>query len=409
MIPFRYRCTVCGRSFERDEARYLCPVCGRTYEPGMPLQGVLEVAFDWEVFRTRWDPSSPDWDLFLPVEKQYFPPFSVGGTPLLRADRLGQELDLRNLLLKNDGLNPSGSLKDRASFLVVAEASRLGEDRIVAASTGNAASALAAVCAAAGKQALIFVPAAAPRAKLAQILLYGATLVPIDGSYDDAFRLSLEFTEAEGVLNRNTAYHPLTIEGKKTAGLEIYAQNGMNVPDVIVVPVGDGVILHGVYKAFADLRAAGLAVRIPRLLCVQSERSDAIHRYFTSGVYADASSPDTFADSISVRIPANAVMARRVLIESQGTSVTVSDDEIRAAQAQLARTSGVFAEPAAAATIAGLAKMRESGWLSADDRVVALITGHGLKDVDAALSGVAIPLPVAPELNAVQATLANLG
>ncbi|HSQ74134.1 MAG TPA: threonine synthase [Bacteroidota bacterium] len=375
----------------------------------MPLQGVLEVAFDWEAFRARWDPSLPDWDLLVPVEKKYFPPFSVGGTPLLRADRLGQELDLRNLSLKNDGLNPSGSLKDRASFLVVAEASRLGEDRIVAASTGNAASALAAVCAAAGKQALIFVPAKAPRAKLAQILLYGATLVPIDGSYDDTFRLSLEFTEAEGVLNRNTAYHPLTIEGKKTAGLEIYAQNGMKVPDVIVVPVGDGVILHGVYKAFADLRAAGLATVLPRLLCVQSERSDAIHRYFVTGSYADASSPDTFADSIAVRTPANAVMARRVLLESQGTSVTVSDDEIRAAQAQLARAAGVFAEPAAAATIAGLAKMRESGWVSADDQVVALITGHGLKDVDAALSGVTVPSPVAPELSAVQSSLAIRG
>ncbi|MBP1656472.1 MAG: putative threonine synthase [Bacteroidetes bacterium] len=409
MIPFRYTCTLCGRSFERDEVRYLCPVCGRTYAPGMPLQGVLEVAFDWELFRARWDPSSPDWDLFMPVEKEYFPPFPVGGTPLLRADRLGQELDLRDLSLKNDGLNPSGSLKDRASFLVVAEASRLGENRIVAASTGNAASALAAVCAASGKQALIFVPAAAPRAKLAQILLYGATLVPIDGSYDDAFRLSMEFTEAEGGLNRNTAYHPLTIEGKKTAGLEIFAQNGMKVPDVIVIPVGDGVILHGVHKAFADLRAAGLAPVLPRLLCVQSERSDAIHRYFTSGTYADAPSPDTFADSISVRTPSNAVMARRALLESRGTSVAVSDDEIRTAQAQLARTTGVFAEPAAAATIAGLRKMRESGWVSPDDHVVALITGHGLKDVDAALSGVAVPSPVAPELSAVQAVLAKCG
>jgi threonine synthase len=204
-------------------------------------------------------------------------------------------------LLKNDGLNPSGSLKDRASFLVVAEATRLGDGRIVAASTGNAASALAAVCAAAGKEAIIFVPATAPRAKLVQILLYGATLIPVAGSYDDAFRLSLEFTYSEGGLNRNTAYHPLTIEGKKTAGLEIFAQNGLKVPDVIAIPVGDGVILHGVYKAFADLRSAGLITALPRLLCVQSERSDAIHRYFTTGNYADAPSPDTYADSIAVR------------------------------------------------------------------------------------------------------------
>ena len=407
MIPFQYRCTQCNRTYERDDVRYLCPECARTYRPGIPLQGVLEVVFNWDLLRARWDATDPDWDLFTPVEREFLPPYAAGGTPLVQADRLGQVLGVWNLSLKNDGLNPSGSLKDRASFLVVAEAIRLGEDRIVTASTGNAASALAAVCAAAGKEAIIFVPATAPRAKIAQILLYGATLIPVAGSYDDAFRLSLEYTGAEGGLNRNTAYHPLTVEGKKTAGLEIFAQNGMKAPDVIVVPAGDGVILHGVFKAFADLRAAGFITTLPRLLAVQADRSDAIHRFFSTGTYADAPSPDTCADSISVRTPSNALMARRALLESRGTSATVSDQEILEAQALIARTTGVFAEPAAAATIAGLSRAKEAGWIDPDEHVVALITGHGLKDIDSALQGIEMPPAVEPELEAVRRFLAG--
>ena len=407
MTPFRYTCAVCNRSFARDEVRYLCPDCGKGYRPGMPLVGVLEAAFDADVLRRSFDPVRPAWDVFSAVEPEYYPPFAVGWTPLEPAARLGKELGLTRLFLKNDGLNPSGSLKDRASFLMVAEANRLGETRIVTASTGNAASALAAVCAAAGKNAVIFVPSTAPRAKLAQILLYGATLVPVAGTYDDAFALSLAYTSQEGGLNRNTAYHPLTIEGKKTVGLEIFAQSGMKAPDVIAVSAGDGVILHGVYKAFTDLLAAGLIRKLPRLLCVQAASSDAIHRYFTTGVYHDAVNPVTAADSISVRTPSNAHMARRALIASQGTSVTVTDDEIRSAQALLARVTGIFAEPAAAAALAGLIRAQKSGWVDPGEHVVALITGHGLKDVDFALKGAKVSEPVAPNLDDVRTFLAR--
>ncbi len=407
MTPFRYTCTLCGRSYARDEVRYLCPECGTSYRPGMPLHGVLEATFDAEALRRSFDPSQPSWEVFSAVEPEYYPAYPVGGTPLSPAALLGQAIGLDRLFLKNDGANPSGSLKDRASFLMVAEANRLGESTIVTASTGNAASALAAVCAAAGKKAVIFVPSTAPRAKLAQILLYGATLVPVAGTYDDAFALSLAYTTHEGGLNRNTAYHPLTIEGKKTVGLEIFAQSGMKVPDVIAVSAGDGVILHGVHKAFTDLRAAGSIHSLPRLLCVQAATSDAIHRYVTTGVYADAANPVTAADSISVRTPSNAHMARRAVVESKGMSVTVTDDEIRSAQALLARTTGIFAEPAAATAVAGLIRAQSTGWLGRGDHVVALLTGHGLKDVDFALKGAHVPEPVAPDLDAVRAFLAG--
>jgi len=226
----------------------------------------------------------------------------------------------------------------------------------------------------------------------------------VKGTYDDAFRLSLEYTSMRGGLNRNTAYHPLTIEGKKTAGLEIWAQLGFQVPDAILVSVGDGVILAGLHKAFLDLQRAGLIGRLPRLICVQAETSDSIHNYIQTGFYADAANPTTRADSISVSCPSNAHWARRAVLESGGCSLLVSDAEILEAQAQMARTTGIFGEPAAAAAAAGLVKLQTgTSRLAFDARVVILATGHGLKDVEAPLSRVSIPRAIDPCLEAVRA------
>jgi threonine synthase len=401
MTEFQYRCSLCGKTYGRDEVRYLCPDCGRSYSPGMPLRGVLEAEFDYQSIAKRFDRSRPDWDLFSAVEREHYPDYPAGGTPFSPAPRLGERLGWPRLWIKNDGLNPSSSLKDRASFLVVAEAARLNENTVVCASTGNAASSLAAVCASAGRRAVIFVPQSAPRAKLVQMLVCGARVVPVLGSYDDAFRLSLEYTRRRGGLNRNTAYHPLTIEGKKTAGLEIFAQNGLRVPDAILVPVGDGVIISGVYKAFHDLRAAGLSERLPRLIAVQAESSAAIHDYIVSGNFRPAPSPATVADSISVSVPSNPDLARRAVRESGGFSLTVSDNLIMEAQARLAREAGIFAEPAAAAAAAALlsdeARQRlDPGW-----QIVLLVTGHGLKDIETPLSRLRIPAAVPADFESI--------
>ena len=407
MTRFVYQCSTCGKRYQRDEVRYLCPLCARDYHPGIPLLGVLSALFDYGAIRKKFRKQKPDWNLFSAVEEKFFPPLPVGNTPFFPSAALGSELGFANVWIKNDGLNPSASLKDRASFLVVAEANRLKEETIVTASTGNAASALAAVCAAAGKRALIFVPENAPKAKLVQMILYGATVVPVRGTYDDAFRLSLEYTARRGGLNRNTAYHPLTIEGKKTVGLEIWQQNHWRVPDAILVPTGDGVILSGVHKAFCDLKAAGLITRLPRLVCVQAEKSNAIHRYVESGIYANVAHPDTIADSISVSMPSNAHMARQAILESGGFSITVSDDEILEGQHTLAARTGVFAEPACAAVVAALKKLRGSKQLGHDDQIVLLITGHGLKDVEAAMRGMQLPNSVEPTLTAVERALGS--
>jgi threonine synthase len=400
MTPFLYQCSTCGKLYQRDEVRYLCPDCAKHYRPGIPLVGVLLAQFDYVAIRRRFKMRNPDWSLFSAVEEKHYPPYPVGQTPFFPVAALGKELGFNNVWLKNDGLNPSASLKDRASFLVVAEANRLKEPFIVTASTGNAASALAAVCAAAGKQAIIFVPESAPKAKLVQMVLYGARVIPVRGSYDDAFRLSLEYTTRKGGLNRNTAYHPLTIEGKKTVGLEIYQQNAFKAPDVILVPVGDGVIISAVFKAFCDLKAAGLITRLPRLVCVQAERSAAIHHYIRSGKYRDARRPSTIADSISVSVPSNAHLARKAVLESRGFSLTVTDREILRGQRFLAEKTGVFAEPAAAATVAALKKLRTSELLGRKEQIVLLITGHGLKDVDAAMKTIRIPASIEPTIEA---------
>lgn len=398
MSTFLYRCTGCRREFGRDQVRYLCPDCGASYRPGIPLTGVLEAVFDVPKF----DRARPDWNLLTAVEPEFFPPLIVGRTPLVTARRLGEELGLPELRIKNDGQNPSGSLKDRASFLVTAEALRLKEKRVVCASTGNAASALAAVCASAGVEALIFVPEKAPRAKLVQMVLSGARVVPVRGTYDDAFKLSLEFTAKRGGLNRNTAYHPLTIEGKKTVSLELYEQLGGRAPDAVFVSAGDGVILAGVHKGFSDLLQLGLISSMPRLFAIQAEKSDALHRYVETGKYSDAVDPKTIADSISVTCPSNAHWARRAVLETEGGTLTVTDAEILDAQARLASKTGVFTEPAGAAAFAGLVKLQASPRaLPRDATVVVIATGHGLKDIDAPLAQVKIPAAIEPVLEAV--------
>ncbi len=379
-----YECSSCGKTYKRDEVRYLCSDCSLDYKPGEPLKGVLLAKFDYDFIGRKFSKDNPDVNLFSAVEEKYFPEFKCGDTPYISFSKLNKLTGFENLWIKNDSLNPSGSFKDRASFLVVAEANRINEDTIVAASTGNAASSLAAVCAAADKKAIIFVPESAPKAKLLQMYIYGADVRKVKGTYDDAFRLSLEYTEKNKGLNRNTAYHPLTIEGKKSAGLEIFIQNGFKVPDAILVPVGDGVIISGIYKAFYDLKEAGITEKLPKLVCVQAESSNAIHNFIQTGVYKNAVNPVTVADSISVSAPSNAFMAVKAVKESNGFSVTVSDDEIMVAQRELAMSAGIFAEPSCSTVLAALKKSKET--LNKNEQIVLLITGSGLKDIEAPLN-----------------------
>lgn len=383
MIGFHYKCHTCGKTYQRDEVRYLCPECSPNELPEIPLKGVLECVLNYETINQSWNQQQADLDIFSPVDKKYYPRIQVGNTPFFKVERLGDKLCLNNLWIKNDGASLSGSLKDRASFLVVAEANRLGLDTVITASTGNAACALSAICAADCKKAIIFVPKTAPKAKLTQLRLYGADLRIVDGSYDDAYRESLLYSIHNQGLNRNTAYHPLTIEGKKTVALEIFKQNNFKAPDSVIVPVGDGVIIAGVYKGFYDLFKAGLIEKIPKLISIQAEKSSAINNLYNTKLYQASKDPSTIADSISVRNPGNAYMAVDCIKNSEGFCVNVNDNEIMEAQKYLSENSGVYAEPAASASLAGLIKAKDRFYK--DEQIVLLITGNGLKDIDASI------------------------
>ena len=304
MAKFHFRCTECGARYREGEVRYVCPPCAHHQQPGREIRGILEVVLDelpgaWPDLHS----TSPAFlEAFLPIaSRDSLPPLPVGGTPLLEVPRLRAELGADRLWLKDDSRNPSGSTKDRASQLVVAKAREYGLGTVATASTGNAATALAAACAAAGLEAVVFVPEAAPQAKLVQMLVYGATVVRVAGSYDRAFELCREACDRLGWYNRSTALNPFTIEGKKSVALEIARRLADDPPDAVVVPAGDGVILSGVAKGFGDLVEAGLLPRRPRLLAVQPIGSNAMVRAWEAG--ADTVEPLPGAASVADSSP----------------------------------------------------------------------------------------------------------
>jgi threonine synthase len=412
MARFHYKCIECGEEYPEDPHRLVCSRCSSKQEPGGTIRGVLEVVLKvlpsaWPHFRAS---DREFLSAFLPInDDSAIPPLPVGDTPLLEAPRLRDKLGLPNLFLKDDTRNPSGSTKDRASLLVVAKAVEYGCDTVATASTGNAASALAAVAASVGLRAVVLVPAAAPPAKLAQMQSYGAVVVPVDGNYDQAFELCSAACDQFGWYNRSTALNPFTIEGKKTAALEIAATMAPDPPDTILVPTGDGVILAGLAKGFRDLERAGLIERCPRLVAVQPEGSSAIANALRSGADNATAIPGaaSVADSLTVEMPRNAIGCLAEIRASGGGGVTVPDDAISAAISRLAGSTGLFAEPAGAAALAGLEAALEEGLVDRDERVVLMITGNGLKDVDAAARALPSLEPVEASLEGVERAVTN--
>jgi threonine synthase len=258
---------------------------------------------------------------------------------------------------------------------------------------------------------VIFVPACAPRAKLAQLAIYGATVLPIDGTYDEAFTLCLAAAREHGLYNRSTAYNPYTIEGKRTVAFEIFEQCGNRAPDAVFVPTGDGAILAGVHKGFTDLAAAGRCATLPRLFAVQAEGSAAIVTAWRTGAAAvtPLERAQTIADSIRVASPANGTWALRALRETGGAGVTVSDAQILSAMLLLGKRAGLFAEPAAAAALAGLLRAQCEELIDPGALIVVLVTGSGWKDIETARAIAPAIEPVAPTLAAVRERLTRTG
>ncbi|GIV77608.1 MAG: threonine synthase [Litorilinea sp.] len=419
------RCLRCGTTYRVGELDYVCSCRPNT---GSDL-GTLDVIYDYQALAQAIPPgqlvADPDrgigrfWPLLPLARRESLPPLPVGDTPLLAVPRLADSLGLRHLFIKDDGRNPSASLKDRASAIAVARAREQGAAVVATASTGNAAAALAVLSAAAGQPNVIFVPKAAPPAKIAQLLVHGSLVLAVDGSYDQAYDLCLAACREFGWYNRSTGYNPYMTEGKKTVSLEIGAQLAQAqadlagpapflAPDAVFVSVGDGCILGGVHKGFQDLLALGWIDRMPRLYGVQSTRSAALYNAWRAGREVPAPvEATTRADSISVDAPRDPFKALRAVRETGGAFLAVPDEAILAAILPLARLAGVFAEPAGAAALAGLAQAVEQGLVRPDETVVVINTGSGLKDVGAAMEAGGAPVVIPPTLEAVRKALAD--
>ena len=400
---FTYKCECCGRVFEIDKDLMLCPFCSGENSEGKPLKGILKVQLPLNFMDSKKIKNGFDIFDYLPVEKEFFPKLPVGNTPLIEAVNIQKDLELEKIFLKYDGTNPTGSYKDRASFLVSAFAKKYKMKEIVVASTGNAASSMAGIGASAGQKVYVFMPESAPKAKIIQCLQYGAEVIPIKGNYDTAFELSMIFSSATGFLNRNTAFNPMTIEGKKTTSFELYSQLINRKIDYVFVPVGDGVVVDGIIKGFLDLLFLGLINFIPKIIGVQAKGSSYIYNAFFNNSFTRGKKAKTIADSISVDVACNAYSAVRNLKKNNGEIVLVNDKEILFAQHYVSKMSGIFCEPSSAASFAGFLKMKEL--LPEDKNYVILLTGNGLKDIDSACRGVKFPKSSEPDLNLIMKKL----
>ncbi len=405
-----YRCSVCNAEYQHDEVSYTCPKDG----------GNLDVVLDYEEIQRNWldklidERDSSLWRYLplLPVAdpgSKYTPLRAAGWTPVFSPSVLAQELSLKRLWIKDESRNPTASFKDRASAVVVARAREIGVEVVVTASTGNAGAALAGMAAAVGQKAVIFAPKSAPPAKIAQLLIYGAEVILVDDNYDAAFDLSVEAAEEFGWYCRNTGYNPFTVEGKKTAAFEIWEfckDIEFNVSALnIFVSVGDGNIISSIHKGFKDLYILGLIEQLPRFFGIQADGSAAIANAFQAGneeILPIAAT--TRADSIAVDMPRDGLRALRAATQSGGAYITVSDEKIIQAIAKLGKV-GIFAEPAGAASYAGLVKAIQTGMIKADDPVLVLNTGSGLKDVNAAMLAAGQAPIIEPTMEAVKKLL----
>ena len=403
------RCVHCGREYNTDEVDYYCVACG--YH-----DGILDVIYDYEGMRKEFNPEALSgnrnlsmWRYLplLPVaDPALIPHLQVGWTPLYAAPRLADELGVARCWVKDEGRNPTASFKDRASSVGVVKALEKKASQITCASTGNAASSLAGFSAAVGMQATIFVPARAPEAKVAQLLVYGAQVFSVQGTYDEAWELCMQASAEFGWYNRNCAINPYLIEGKKTVSLELAEQfmtlTPGSFPDWVVVTVGDGCTIGGVWKGLREMHILGFITHLPRILGVQAEGCKPFLTAWRDHAELTPCDANTLADSIAVGHPRNFTKGMRAVTESGGAFVSVSDEEILGSIPMLARKAGVFGEPAGVAGAAGVKRAVESGIIDPSESVAIIVTGNGLKDIQSAIRAAGRPISVRPDIEEVR-------
>lgn len=406
-----YRCTICGKFFETKEDMMTCPVCGE--------KGILDIEYDYDelrkvltkdYFKENHNYSMWRYAPLMGIQEDHIDEMlRIGWTPLIKSHNLKKYLGIKDLYIKDDGLNPSGSSKDRASGVAVLKAIESGAKVISCSSTGNAASSCACHAAHMNLPAVIFVPKRAPIGKLTQISLYGATLIVVDGDYKAAFNLSKEAINKYGWYNRNAAINPFMIEGKKTVSLEIAEQLYFKPTDWVVVSVGDGCTVGGVYKGFNELHKLGLIDHVPKILGVQSEGCQPFVTASQNNEPLKECDENTLADSIAVGIPRNPIKALNAIKNSNGAWISVPDEDILSAMSLLGKTEGIFGEPAAVTSVAGLQKAIKQGIIKPNETATVIITGNGLKDPANAQKSIAKPPLMQQNINLLDIYLKEKG
>lgn len=387
---YKLKCITCGSIYDPEPNIYTCPKCGERY-------GTLEVIFNYDLINVKKSDFDEHGDIsqfskILPIA-EYKVKQIVGNTPTYEFKNY---YGIKKVFFKYDGTNPTGSYKDRASAIAISKAYEYGYDTIYCASTGNAASSLAGLSASTDLKTYIFVPKNIPIAKLAQLHVFGANIIIIDGNYDQAFDISTKVGQKLNWYSRNSAINPYLLEGKKTGAMELAVQLDFNVPDIVFVSAGDGTVISSIYKGFYDFYNLNLIQKIPKIIGIQAEGADAIAKTFSNGKpYTPVDIiPNTIADSISVGKPRDVIKACKYVEKSGGTFLTVNDEEIKTAIFELAKNTGIFAEPAGAAAYAGFKKAISMNLLKKEDTVAIFITGNGLKDIKAVQDNIKInPIP----------------
>jgi len=328
-----------------------------------------------------------------------------GGTSLHRSTRLAERLGLKRLRVKDEGQNPTGSFKDRGMTVGVSKAVEIGAGRVACASTGNTSASLAAYAARAGLRSIVVIPSGkVALGKLAQSLAYGARVVQLEGSFDDALRVVMELARSDTGLYLLNSVNPYRLEGQKTLAYEVWDQLGGTVPDTIIVPVGNAGNISAIWKGFRDLNQLGLISDLPRMVGVQAEGASPIARAFKRGLneIEPVPNPETVATAIRIGSPVSWKKALMAVRSSRGIIETVTDQEILDAQKLLASLEGIFVEPASASSIAGLKKLVESGAVNREEEIVCITTGHGLKDPEAVVHLCEKPITVDKDMNAIK-------
>jgi threonine synthase len=361
---------------------YTCIRCNDLLDVTYDYQQ-LASSIDTQVWRGR---SFSVWRYreLIPIDsKTRVVSLNEGGTGLHKSEHIADSLKLKRLSIKFEGENPTGSFKDRGVTVSITKAIELHAKMVACASTGNTSASLSAYAARAGLKCFVIIPAGRiAQGKLAQAIAHGATILEIEGNFDDAFKAVIELTKRNPSVALLNSVNPFRIEGQKTLAFEVCDQMNFKAPDVLIVPVGNAGNISSIWKGFDELHRVGVIEKRPRMVGIQAEGAAPIASAYKQkrSEIQIVEAPETIATAIRIGAPASWKKALRAVAQSGGSMETVSDDEILRAQRDLASHEGIFAEPASASSIAGLRKLIEKGAVDRDEEIVCVATGHGLKD-----------------------------